>query len=278
MDFIQSDPFPDSTMNSSSILPPLFACMLLPAVSRGSLVSIYEFNESGGTVAADTIRGAGGTGAVNGGSSFVAGKIGNAVEFDGSTGWALAPNAIPSGTTAFTISAWVWADAANTWGSIVKNWGGSSAGAFHFGLDNASGRLSNYVSGPAVGPVLSPGTLGLNAWHHVAVTYDGGSASQILYIDGLQVATGVASASLNALGSNMGIGVKTENSTLSPDPSSPGWWDGKIDDLAIWNHVLTGAEILQIKTNGDNGIGVVPEPASAAFLALGLLGLLRRHR
>lgn len=265
-------------MKPPFLLLSLSACLLLPAVSRGALLSAYSFNESGGTSAADAIRGAGGTGSVNGGSTFVPGKIGNAIEFDGTSGYVLAPNAVPSGTTAYSVSAWVWLDAPTTWGTIVKNWGGSSTGAFHLGLDNASGRISNYVSPPTVGPVAAPSALSLGEWHHVALTYNGGSASQILYIDGLQVATGAASTSLTALGINMSIGVKTDNSTSAPDANVPGWWDGKIDDLAFFNTVLTPAEVLQIKTNGDAGIGVVPEPASALFLALGALGFMRRRR
>lgn len=266
-------------MKPSSTICSLLACTLLPAVSDGALISAYGFNESGGATAADAIRGAGGAGSVNGGSTFVPGKIGNAIEFNGSSGYILAPNALSTGTTAFTISAWVWADSSPTWGSIVKNWGGASTGAFHFGFNDNSGRLSNYVSNPTVGPVQAPSVLTLNAWHHVAVTYNGaGSPAQILYIDGVQVSTGAGSTSLTALGTNMGIGVKTGDSTLAPDVPTPGWWDGKIDDLAFWNNALTPAEILQIKTNGDAGIGVVPEPASAAFLALGALGLMRRKR
>ena len=93
------------------------------------------------------------------------------------------------------------------------------------------------------------------------------------------MATGSASASLSALGTNMSIGVKTNNATTAPDPGAPGWWDGRIDDLAFFDNVLTPAEVLQIKNNGDAGIGVtVPEPASAGLLVLGMFGLVRRRR
>ncbi len=266
-------------MKSSTRLLCCSALCCLSLTAHGALTSVYQFDETSGTSAADAIRGAGGTGNVNGGSTWTAGKIGNAIEFNGSSGFVLAPNAVPTGTMDLTISAWVWADAANTWGTIVKNWGNSSPGAFHFGFDNTSGRISNYLNAPTDGPLIAPTVLSLNTWHHVAFTYSGGSATQTLYIDGVQVAQRLtAPADLDALGPNMSIGVKTDNTTLAADANAPGYWDGRIDDLAIWNEVLSPAQIAQIKANGDLGIGVVPEPGAVALCVLASAGLMRRRR
>ena len=44
------------------------------------------------------------------------------------------------------------------------------------------------------------------------------------------------------------------------------------------NDAVTPAEVLQIKNNGDSGVGLIPEPASAALLALGSLLCVRRRR
>lgn len=266
-------------MKLRSTLLPCLACCLFPAVAQAALTSVYRFDESGGTTTADTIRGAPGSGTLNGGTTFVAGKIGNAVDLNGSTDYITALNTVPTGTTAFSVAAWVWADSAPVWGSIVKNWGGATPGAFHLGFDVGSGRISNYVSVPTVGPALAPALLSLGAWHHIALTYDGGAATQTLYIDGSAVSSAAASGSLTALGTLMGIGVKLGDTQTGPDAGAPGFWDGKIDDLAFWNNTLTPAQVAAIKTNGDLGIGVgVPEPASVSFLALAALGLVRRRR
>lgn len=260
------------------LLPCLGFC-LLPAVSRASLTSVYRFDESSGATTADTIRGAPGTGNLNGGTSFVAGKIGNAVDLDGGTGYVTALNTVPTGTAAYSVAAWVWADSAPVWGSIVKNWGGATPGAFHLGFNAGDGRISNYVSVPTVGPAVDPGVLSLGAWHHIALTYDGGAGTQTLYVDGSAVGSAAASGSLTAIGTLMGIGVKLDDTQVGPDGGAPGFWDGKIDDLAFWDNTLTPAAVLAIKNNGDLGIGVgVPEPASAAFLGLAALGLVRRRR
>src|SRR5262249_36802947 len=42
----------------------------------------------------------------------------------------------------------------------------------------------------------------------------------------------------------------------SPDATTPGYWQGKIDDLAIWKRVLTPGEIAQIYQAGLDGISV----------------------
>jgi uncharacterized protein len=207
----------------------LLSCCLLPAASQAAMTAYYPFNKSSGTTAADAVRGGAGTANASGGFSWTAGQYGNAVELNGSNAYLLAPNAVPTGTTAFSVAAWVWADSAPFWGSIVKNWGGSATGAFHLGFDQGSGRISNYLSAPFAGPVLAPTTLSLGAWHHVALTYNGSAATQTLYIDGVAVASGGAPSDLDALSPNMGIGVKADDATLAPDPFAPGFWDGKID-------------------------------------------------
>ena len=64
-------------------------------------------------------------------------------------------------------------------------------------------------------------------------------------------------------------------------------WLGGIDDVAQYDRVLTGAEILQIYDGGVNGQSLgalisssaIPEPGSATLMLLGLVGLgLRRKR
>ena len=256
------------------------ALVLLVVVQAGAaLTSVYQFNESSGDTAGDAIRGPAGAGTLSnfGGSQWVAGKIGNAIEFDGVNDYVLALNAVPSGTTAMTVSAWVWADSAPTWGSIAKNWAGPP-GSFHLGFDTSTGRIGNYLNSPFHGPLIAPSPLSLNTWHHIALTYDGAATVQTLYIDGVQVAVlGGAPADLDAIGTNMGIGVKPNDTTTGPDFYVPGYWDGKIDDLAFFNTALSPAEILTIKNNGDLGIGVVPEPGVGVLVALGVSILFRRR-
>jgi len=57
-------------------------------------------------------------------------------------------------------------------------------------------------------------------------------------------------------------------------------FDGMIDDVGMWDRVLTQAEVSQIYNAGQSGIslGAIPEPASALLGFLGLAMMFRRRR
>ncbi len=44
----------------------------------------------------------------------------------------------------------------------------------------------------------------------------------------------------------LGIGVKPNREGTSPDAAFPGYWDGRIDELAIFNDALTAEEIQRL--------------------------------
>jgi MYXO-CTERM domain-containing protein len=271
-------------MKARTTLLALAALSVLPCVdSRADLTAGYVFDENSGNTAHDAIRGPGGDGALINfdGLQWVPGKIGGALELDGANDYVLALNVIPTGTTRFSISVWVWTDGSPVWASIAKNWGNTQPGSFHFGMDNLSGRISNYLGTPQDGPIIAPTVLSINTWHHLALTWDAPTRSEQLYIDGISVAsrtTPVGLTALTALSPNMSFGAKTTNSTLVADGVVPGYWNGKFDDLAFFDHVLTAADVAQIKANGDAGISVVPEPGCAVLGLLGLASLSSRRR
>jgi MYXO-CTERM domain-containing protein len=284
---------PFSAPRSTSSIPmnPIHSLFTLASIAllfQGSAFAAqtagYKFDETAGNTATDAIRGATGNGTLSnfGGAQWVPGKIGMALDFDGTNDFVLSLNALPTGTTAFSISLWAWADTGLSWNTLVKNWGEASTGAFHLGLDAGSGRLSNYLGAPTAGPITS-GAFTLGTWHHVALTWSGTTHSEVLYLDGAQVAALSTPAlnSLVALGNVMAFGVKpNEAGTGAATDCCPGYWDGKMDDVAFFNTVLAPAEVAQIKTNGDNGISVisVPEPGSAILGLAGLAGLFLRRR
>src|SRR6185503_5993099 len=102
----------------------------------------------------------------------------------------------PKPTTATTVSAWVWADARPTWATILKNWGASAAGQFHFGLQDTGGDLSNFIrTQSGATPTTRENTpLPLGSWQHVDFIADG--ATMRVFRNGAQVASAAYSGNL----------------------------------------------------------------------------------
>ena len=266
----------------TSLLAVGIAAISLPSASAG-LISLYQYDNS----LTDTVRGSTGAASlVNGSSSYVAGIVGQAFDFNGST-FMKAPQA-GAGLSAFSISSWVYFDTRTSWATIVKNWGDGVTGAYHFGLSDTQFRVSNYLGTDAGIYAVESGTLSADTWYHVAVTL-GPSLTQKLYVNGVQVASGSASGDLNNNYRNMSMGGKLNDAQNSIATTNPGWLDGYLDELAFFNQELTSSDILGIYNAGLAGQSVttlgyafepyvdptaVPEPGqvAASLLLLGGIG------
>ena len=219
----------------------------LESASIPAPISLYRFDEStGATTIADAVRGAAGQGNVYGTPVFGPGKVGNAICFDGSSQYATAP-LVGDGLSEFTIAAWVKLDQTTTWGTIASNWGDVSTGAFQFGLNNTTGRWSNYigqVSTPATPiAVASPNNASVGEWQYVVTTASQSAGSAALYEDGVEVDTTTFNDTIRNFSTLMSFGVKLNDAQDGPAPTSTGWLDGCLDEIAFWDTALTPAQI-----------------------------------
>ena len=145
-----------------------------------------------------------------------------------------------------SASVWIWAADRQMWSVIASNWGNPAPGQFHIALHGSDGDLSVQVTqrnGERVevregADHLVP----LAEWVHVAFVADGTTLR--LYRDGKEVASGPCRGVLpNPPMSSMSIGCKTDNAGTAPSPSGEGFWTGRIDELAVFNHTLTPKQI-----------------------------------
>lgn len=213
--------------------------------------------------------------------------LGSALSLDGDGDGAIGQNFVKFNTNSATVVA--WANAASLdgdWNSIVKNWGTSVGGQFHFGLGSvAANTLQSIVSGAS--NAASPGDLPANEWVHVAFVLDSSALQHRLYVNGQVVATAAYTGTLG-LGSatGLGIGHKPNNDGSALDGGGgPGPWNGLIDEVGMYDEALTTAQIAQIYQNGLAGIQLdgtsVPEPSSfvgALLMAAGLAGYTARSQ
>jgi hypothetical protein len=157
-------------------------------------------------------------------------------------------------TDLFSISMWVKAGVLADFGILAckqtdqpdyTGWfvGIETSGAFTMGLTHTSGGDELVMSTTA-------GGFNDGAWHHIVVTYAGTSAPAgvHIYIDGTDeplstVANTLSGSILNAVSHFMG-----KNPAAVTGDEYP--YEGFIDEYAIYNKVLAGAEVTEIFNGG----------------------------
>jgi hypothetical protein len=226
------------------------------------MVGYWKFDEKQGETASDasSFSNPGQLGNYSGDNSqWVAGKIGGALQLGGPDAqhYVLVAD-FPKPTNTITVSLWAWADSRPTWASFVKNWGGAVAGQFHFGLFSGGGQENIYIKqADGKTPNTSDTELfPLGSWQHVAFTCDGSKVR--LYRNGAQVAIVDYNGTLiPPSASALGIGAKLTDDGSMADTGAPGYWHGKMDDVALWNRGLSPSEITAVYTAGMDGKGAL---------------------
>src|SRR5690606_13427213 len=136
--------------------------------------SFWDFNETGGTSAADSWGGFNAT--LASGASFVAGKNGNGLDLDGSTnGYASLPAGIVSTLDEITVAGWVKLDGYTNWARLFDFGSGTSSYMYLTPRNGTNGTVRFSIRGNSTtqelinsSTILSPGQ-----WHHLAVTLSG---------------------------------------------------------------------------------------------------------
>ena len=90
------------------------------------------------------------------------------------------------------------------------------------------------------------GVLDINNWYHVLVTRSIESGLFTMYINS-QITSQVSGFNYSFTNTNLPIRIGDQSCT-SPEPN----FDGKIDDIAIWNRILTNEEIVSLYNNFQN--------------------------
>jgi regulation of enolase protein 1 (concanavalin A-like superfamily) len=198
--------------------------------AASGLVSAYGLNEGGGTVAGDSAGNAPGTIT---GATWVTGRYGQALSFDGSDQVVLADTDLGS----FTVMGWLQTRSLYTNGcaSFVMK-------ALDYGLEMCNGQLWGSVgtgTGWTSTVKFAWPAADLNVWKHVALTYDGTTVR--LYVEGVLVGSGTGAHGTN-------------NNPLIFGRWTPAseYWNGLIDEVRIYNRRLTQTEI---QTDRNTPIG-----------------------
>lgn len=195
----------------------------------------------------------GNNGTLQGSANYATGKVGQAFQFDGTSAYVQVGNrANLRLTSGITIEAWInprslrAQSAGQNMGAIVTKWaqnGGDVADSDSYGLwliqngGNVSLFSAIHQAGGS-GPHMTGGYIPLNAWSHVAMTFDAISGSYVLYVNGQVANSATAKGAIFATNQNVQIG--REDSYLARV------FDGFIDEAAIFSRALSASEIQAI--------------------------------
>lgn len=210
--------------------------------STANLVALWHFDENTGTTANDSTANSN-DGTVYG-ASWVDGKLGKALSFDGND-YVIVPDSSLLEPDRITVEAWVKSSGTpGNYRYIVSKYLPTKPGNYSsYGLYTANsgglkfyiGLSSTWVASPDAGTGIWDGN-----WHHIAGTYDGSAVK--LYVDGEPVAgAGSTTSDIEYEGTgDLFIGAYTTTSYC---------FSGTIDEVRIWDGALTADEIFYSYNN-----------------------------
>jgi Concanavalin A-like lectin/glucanases superfamily len=246
-----------------------------------TMVAWYSFDTVAGTLPLTPNLATGNSGEVFG-ATLVPGEVARALSFNGSNNYVESPSSIVtnfgpaalsnctgSGSYSscsgdFSIDAWIQVSpaVASSQTVIVDKRSGSqpaifgyalflnpsSSGGLELGLQLADGLntgFTNFLSG-VVSPPLTDGR-----WHHIAVTVQRKVALGILwYHNGVPFGNpGDPTTRQGSLANASPLRIGTRTAA----PPLTGWFKGNLDELEIFNRVLTPAEVRGIHGAGPSG-------------------------
>jgi hypothetical protein len=205
----------------------------------------YRLGENSGSIAYD-LSGNGQNGTYTGG--YTLGTTGaftadadTAVTLDGSSGYISASDSgLPSGTSGASISAWVKPTAlpaSGVWMILADYGTASNNQSYHIALYNNSGT-QQVCAGLYGGDVCFSTTLPTNSWTHITGSFLGWWTN--LYINGSPKAGNFTTSNIT---------LSTINIGKQPNAGGPSYFNGSIDEVAIFPYALNSAQVLNQYNN-----------------------------
>ncbi len=214
------------------------------------LVSYWKFNQNSGdapdSVGPNTLTN-------NGGATYVAGILGNAVNLTAASSQYMSiTNAAQVGlgiTSSMSVSTWLKLPSQPASAFIVVskfNYSTGNERSYQFYYEDfgvGDYRLSIAISSDGIGATIvrKVCTLTLGTFHHVVYVFNAVAGTGEIYVDGV------------SLGSTSGMSSSIYNGTADfrIGANHAGlYFNGAVDETGVWNRVLTSSQITALYNNG----------------------------
>lgn len=225
-----------------------------------NLVSYWKLDESSGN-AADSVGS--NTLTNNNTTAYAAGKINNGADFELSFSNSLSiTDAAQTGldlTGAFTISFWVKPESVVSGYHTMVSKGGISVAAsdtttqYLIWRDNDGAGSAERVqflvrtagANKEIGYTTGSAILNAGTWYHI-VAYYNPSTKMELFINNVSVASSTSSVPASLVNTARPFGLGADEAATAAN-----FFDGVIDEVGIWNRVLTSDEITSLYNSGN---------------------------
>ena len=196
---------------------------------------------------------------MGGATATVSGKVSQAFNLDGVNDFVDIENRPELNPTSVTLDAWVYPTASTSVMRPVVGKYDQTAPSGIFGsyllsygvypLETGTQRFFGWVqTSDGVAGINSVGTLELNAWNFIAMTYNATTGNLRLYLNGVLDSELTHSGSI--LTTTFPVRIGTVN---NPDTGYFGFFNGRIDEVEIFNRDLSSKEIPSIYKAGSAG-------------------------
>jgi len=234
----------------------IFVLGLTAGIANADMVGYWKFDEGSGNTAYD-LSNYTNDGTINGDPKWVAGKIGAALEFDGSDDYVDCGNDPSLNINdRITVAAWVKTTSTAHGYFVSKGTAWDEIGHYAIGQEYNVPMTFQFEIAGSGGTVELDSNIAVNdgQWHYIVGTYDDPVVK--VYVDGVEENTMRESSRLT--GSTVGgltIGQRGGNII-----------SGIIDEVRIYNRALTEPEILAAMEGGEGfPYALGPNPADGSY-------------
>ncbi|MDY0356901.1 MAG: LamG-like jellyroll fold domain-containing protein [Sedimentisphaerales bacterium] len=243
------------------LLGSMFAGRSFGQIDPETILGVWLLDEGSGDLAEDA-SGNGYDGTLTGAPTWVTGRFGSALEFNGSSGHVNCGNDPALNVNVFSVSFWCNIPNTQGWNHMIsrgQHEASGTPGSVNWGVMMYEGQQTilfetfNNTAWVGINTATS-----INEWHHVVATYDG--TTMQLYHDGALGASASAGILLDETRAFL-IGARSDAGAAG------GFFAGRLDEVGYFNAVLTPEDIETIMNDGlaeilgGSQVAVKPQPA-----------------